>query len=143
MFIRTPLVTKVGIGGSSNPDRDGSRPRVISLLLLSAWCGLVAGLLEVGTIALRKQVLDSDHLYRMSRHFIWLIPLSNLCVFLTLGILRVRHRLTLAAPRSLAVHARIMCACRFALAPGCLSPRLHSCVVGCGVRYSHSARSAH
>jgi arylsulfatase A-like enzyme len=61
--------------------------RLISLLLLSAWCGLVAGLLEVGTIVLRKHVFDPDHLYKMSRHFVWLIPLSNLCVFLTLGLL--------------------------------------------------------
>ena len=63
-----------------------NRPGLISLLLLSAWCGLVAGLLEVGTIVLRKQVFDPDHLYKMSRHFVWLIPLSNLCVFLTLGL---------------------------------------------------------
>ena len=84
MFIRTPLVTKVGAGGRRGRR---SRPRFISLLLLSAWCGLVAGLFEVGTIALRKQMLDSDHLYRMSRHFIWLIPLSNLCVFFTLAFL--------------------------------------------------------
>ena len=56
-------------------------------MLLSAWCGLVAGLLEVGTIVLRKQVFDPDHLYKMSRHFVWLIPLSNLCVFLALGLL--------------------------------------------------------
>ena len=53
---------------------------------LSAWCGLVSGLFEVGMIVLCKQVLDSNHLYRMSRHFIWLIPLANLCVFLTLGL---------------------------------------------------------
>jgi len=57
-----------------------------SLLLLSAWCGLVAGLLEVGTIVLRKQVFDPDHFYNMSRHFVWLIPLTNLGVFLALGL---------------------------------------------------------
>jgi arylsulfatase A-like enzyme len=43
-------------------------------------------LLEVGAIVLRKQVFDSDHIYRISRHFVWLIPLSNLCVFLGLGL---------------------------------------------------------
>ncbi len=58
-----------------------------SLLLLSAWCGLVAGLLEVGTIVLRKQALDPDRLYKMSRHFVWMIPVSNVCVFVTLGAL--------------------------------------------------------
>ena len=61
--------------------------RSFPLLLLSAWCGLVAGLLEVGTIVVRKQVFDSDHLYRMSRHFVWLIPLTNLCIFVALGFL--------------------------------------------------------
>ena len=60
--------------------------RFISLLLVSAWCGLVAGLLEVGTIVLRKQVFDIDQLYRISRHFVWLIPLSNLAVFMVLGL---------------------------------------------------------
>ncbi len=61
--------------------------RFISLLLLSCWCGLYAGLLEVVTIVLRKQWFDPDHLYRMPRQFVWLIPLSNLVVFLALGVL--------------------------------------------------------
>ena len=64
-----------------------SGPRLISLLVLSAWCGLVAGLLEVGTTVLSKQAFDSDQLYRMSRHFVWMIPVTNLCVFLGLGLL--------------------------------------------------------
>ena len=59
--------------------------KFVTLLLLSAWCGLVAGLLEVGTIVLRKQALDPDRLYKMSRHFVWMIPVSNVCVFVTLG----------------------------------------------------------
>jgi arylsulfatase A-like enzyme len=48
---------------------------------------LVAGLLEVGAVALRKQVFDPDQLYRMSRHVAWLTPLANLGVFLSLGLL--------------------------------------------------------
>ena len=75
---------------------------------MSAWCGLVAGLLEVGTIVVRKQVFDPDHLYKMSRHFVWLIPLSNLCVFLTLGLIGCGVVAGLAAPRSVAVHARLV-----------------------------------
>jgi arylsulfatase A-like enzyme len=58
----------------------------LHFLVLSAWCGLVAGLLEVGTIVLRKRLFDSNRLYGMSRHFIWLIPATNLLVFLALGI---------------------------------------------------------
>jgi len=50
------------------------------------WCGLVSGLLEVGTIVVRKRTFDPNHLYEMSRHFVWLIPLTNLCLFLALGV---------------------------------------------------------
>jgi arylsulfatase A-like enzyme len=56
-------------------------------LFLSAWCGLLAGLLEVGTIVVRKEFFDANHLYGMSRHFVWLIPLVNLCLFVALGLL--------------------------------------------------------
>jgi arylsulfatase A-like enzyme len=51
------------------------------LLLLSVWCGLVAGLLEVATIVVRKHSVDPNHLYGMSRHFVWLIPIINAAVF--------------------------------------------------------------
>ncbi len=55
------------------------------LLLLSVWCGLVAGLLEVATIVVRKHSVDPNHLYGMSRHFVWLIPLTNAAVFALFG----------------------------------------------------------
>jgi arylsulfatase A-like enzyme len=87
MISRNAVFNEAGTVGPSTPDAAINRPGFISLMLLSAWCGLVAGLLEVGTIVIRKQVFESDHLYRMSRHFVWLIPLSNLCVFLALGML--------------------------------------------------------
>jgi hypothetical protein len=54
---------------------------------LSVWCGLVAGLLEVGTIVLRKTFFDANHLYGISRHFVWLIPVANLGIVLALGLL--------------------------------------------------------
>ena len=54
--------------------------------MLSAWCGLVSGLLEVGVTILRKRTFDFNHLYWMSRHFVWLIPLVNLAIFLVLGM---------------------------------------------------------
>ena len=56
-------------------------------LVLSVWCGLVSGFLEVGMIVLRKWTFDPKQLYEMSRHFIWLIPLANLCLFLALRAL--------------------------------------------------------
>jgi hypothetical protein len=44
---------------------------LIFSVILSAWCGLVAGLLEVGTMVLCKQVFDPDQFYRISHHFVW------------------------------------------------------------------------
>ena len=63
-----------------------NRLGLISFVFLSAWCGLVAGLLEVGTIVLRKQTFDPNHLYEMSRHFVWFIPATNLGFFLGLAV---------------------------------------------------------
>jgi arylsulfatase A-like enzyme len=63
------------------------RPGLFSSLILAAGCGLVAGLLEVGTIVVRKTAFDANHLYGMSRHFVWLVPVTNVCVFLALGSL--------------------------------------------------------
>ena len=62
-------------------------PGLISVVFLSLWCGIVAGLLEVATIVIRKQLFDANHLYGMSRHFIWLIPTMYLCAFAVLGVL--------------------------------------------------------
>ncbi len=83
--------------------------RFISLLLLSACCGLYAGLLEVATIVLRKRWFDFDHFYRMTHQFVWLIPLSNLVVFLALGCLGAF--LTLIWPHGgRRLFARVLCA---------------------------------
>ena len=86
MISRTAVFEEAGTVGSSTPDLAANRQGLLSLLFLSAWCGLVAGLLEVATIVLRNQVFDSNRFYNMSRHFVWLIPLTNLCVFLALGL---------------------------------------------------------
>jgi arylsulfatase A-like enzyme len=40
----------------------------------------------VATIIVRKRAIDFNHLYWMSRHFVWLIPLINLVLFLLLGL---------------------------------------------------------
>jgi arylsulfatase A-like enzyme len=111
--------------GSSTPGPSADGPRLLSGLLLSAWCGLVAGLLEVATIVLRKQGFDPDQLYKMSRHFVWLIPLSNLCVFLILGLFG--YGATRVSPR----HGRWLWTrglCAFALLPPVLVafPRIYA-----------------
>src|SRR3974390_3138766 len=62
------------------------RPSLLTLLALSAWCGIVSGLLEAGIILLRKLAFDSNQLYGMPRQFVWLIPMTNLCLFLAIGV---------------------------------------------------------
>jgi arylsulfatase A-like enzyme len=56
-------------------------------LLLSAWCGLVAGLLEVAITVVRKRTFDLNHLLWSSRHFLWLVPVTDLAIFLIFGVL--------------------------------------------------------
>jgi arylsulfatase A-like enzyme len=58
----------------------------LGAVILAAWCGLAAGLLEAGATVLYRTVLSKDHLYRMSRHFPWMMPLGNLALFLALGL---------------------------------------------------------
>ena len=60
------------------------RPR--HWLVLSVWCGLVAGLMEVAAIVARKSFVDLNQFYWMSRHFVWLIPLTNVGIFLAVGV---------------------------------------------------------
>jgi arylsulfatase A-like enzyme len=62
-----------------------SNLRFYHLLFLSFWCGLLAGPLEVGAIVLRKHAFDLNQFYGMSRHFVWLIPLTNLLIFFFLS----------------------------------------------------------
>ncbi len=61
------------------------RPGFLSTLLLASWCGLVAGLLEVTAKIVRKS-FDPNRFYLISRDFMWLIPLTNVLIFIGLGI---------------------------------------------------------
>ncbi len=73
----------------SNPipaEPDIKRPGFGFQLVLPLWCGLVAGLLEVTTIVVRKLLVDPNQLYGMSHHFASLIPLTNVCIFLLVGL---------------------------------------------------------
>jgi arylsulfatase A-like enzyme len=123
MISRSAAVVKPAAVASPVPDR-ACEIRFISVILLSAACGLVAGLLEVATVVVRKQLFDPDHLYKMSRHFVWLIPVSNLCVFLTLGLLA--SAVILVSPRrGHWLFMRVLCA--FTLLPSFLVgfPRIY------------------
>jgi arylsulfatase A-like enzyme len=55
------------------------------VLALAACLGLAAGWLEVGTKVLCKSLVGTHRLYLTTRHFVWLVPLSNLLLFLTGG----------------------------------------------------------
>ncbi len=63
------------------------RLRFHQIMLLSVWCGLVAGLLEVAAVLLRKSTFDYNHLYWMSRQFIWLTPVATTSLLLVMGTL--------------------------------------------------------
>ena len=58
----------------------------VALLVLSGWCGLISGLFEVASIVVHKELIGPNHFYAMSRHFVWLIPLINLGLFLIVGL---------------------------------------------------------
>jgi len=86
MIYRTDVFEEAGTVASPSRDLAASRLGPLAFLILSAWCGLVSGLLEVAATVLRKQAFDLNHFYWMSRHFIWLVPLTNLVIFLLLGL---------------------------------------------------------
>ena len=58
----------------------------LDVLVLSVWCGLAGGWLEVGTRVVGK-ILPVHRMYGMSRHFLWMGPLSNLLIFSVIGLL--------------------------------------------------------
>jgi arylsulfatase A-like enzyme len=67
----------------------GAVPRLspLNMFILSAWFGLLGGLLEVGVRVIPRGVDSTNRLYGMSRHFLWLVPLANLLVFTGVGII--------------------------------------------------------
>src|SRR6516225_7010998 len=56
------------------------------ILLLAAWCGVAGGLLEVAARVLCRAIHPTNRLYMMTRHFVWLAPLSNLLFFSVAGL---------------------------------------------------------
>jgi arylsulfatase A-like enzyme len=87
MTSRTSILEEASPTSSLDRDLAAYRWRPLAFLLLSAWCGLSSGLVEVVAIIVRKHFVDLNQLYWMSRHFIWLVPLTNLVVFLIVGVL--------------------------------------------------------
>ncbi len=97
----------------------------LAMIVLAAWCGLVAGWLEVGTRVLLKAMVPTGHLYIMSRHFAWVVPLSNLLLFLAVGLL-----LALTAkfhPRAIGwVGPRLLCATALLPALMVVGPQIYT-----------------
>jgi hypothetical protein len=106
---------------SSSPDRGAHQPGPWSLLLLSSWCGLVAGLLEVAVTVLRRRALDL-HTVPISRHFVWIVPLANLAIFCVLGTLLAP--LVLWGRRGRWLVPRLLCALTLLPPIWAASPRL-------------------
>ena len=63
-----------------------SRLNAADVLAWSVWLGLAAGLLEVGMRVLCRAIDPTNRIYLMSRHFVWLTPLANMLLFLSLGL---------------------------------------------------------
>jgi arylsulfatase A-like enzyme len=87
MISQTVDVENTGTAESSPADFETHPPGLIALVWLAGWCGLVCGLLEVGTLVVHKRMFDAKQLYGMSRHFVWMIPVTDLVIFLALGVL--------------------------------------------------------
>jgi arylsulfatase A-like enzyme len=58
----------------------------IKLLALALWCGPVAGLAEVASILVYKRFFDANQLLGMTRHFVWLVPLTDSLILLIAGL---------------------------------------------------------
>jgi arylsulfatase A-like enzyme len=87
MDSQTAVVEEVSASVPSSQDPGAEGPGPLTLLVLAVWCGLISGLLEVGTFVLRKRTLDLNQFAWTSRHFVWLIPLIDLAIFLVLGLI--------------------------------------------------------
>jgi arylsulfatase A-like enzyme len=75
-------IPKQKLPASLAPQRLGP----LDVLILSAWCGLAAGELEVVTRFLYRNLSATNRLYMMTRHFVWTAPLVSLLMFLGMGV---------------------------------------------------------
>jgi arylsulfatase A-like enzyme len=86
---------------------------------------LFSGLLEVGATVVRKRFIDINQFYWTSRHFVWLVPLVNLLIFLALGVtLWVVSRCSPDRGRWLAT--RFLCAMTLLSPFWAAFPRIHA-----------------
>jgi arylsulfatase A-like enzyme len=122
----TAIESQPAVGERPDPAR-ASRRRLDArhVLALAAWCGLVGGWLEVATRVLCKSLIGNNRLYMMTRHFVWLVPLSNLLLFLAGGLLLAAA--TKASPRlSGWLSPRVLCASALMPALLVVGPQIYS-----------------
>jgi arylsulfatase A-like enzyme len=106
---RTIDFKEARLAGRSSRERRSGPPGAVTFLALWAWCGLFSGLLEVGSTVVRKRFVDVNQFYWTSRHFVWLVPLINLLIFLALGV--AVWLLALCSPRRARwISTRFLCA---------------------------------
>ncbi len=72
-------VSEVSVASIANRSRHGP----LDLLLLAAWCGPMAGGLEV---LARVGLGLSGRLYLVTRHFVWVVPILDAAIFAVLGL---------------------------------------------------------
>ena len=53
---------------------------------MAGWFGLAAGLLELALLVVRVQVFEKGFFLR-STHFVWMVPVSDLAIFGSWGLL--------------------------------------------------------
>ncbi len=105
---------------TSTPRRIGAR----DVLTLAAWCGLAAGLLEVGARVLCRCINPAGRLYQVSRHFVWLAPLTYLLLFVAMGVFLAA--VTRLWPRGGGwLSRRLIVACALVPAFMVVSPRIY------------------
>ena len=66
-------------------DEVGTRLTVRWLLLISVCFGLAAGLLELSILAVRVWAFEQGFFLR-SEHFLWMVPLSDLVIYGSIGL---------------------------------------------------------
>ena len=96
-----------------------------TLIALSAWCGLTAGLLEVAVTLVRKRFFDADQIIKLSHHFVWVIPILNLGIFLAFAVIALSFVL-IWPDRGRRVFSRMLAA--LTLVPPLLAafPKIHA-----------------
>ncbi len=70
-------------------EEGGPKGGAVGLFLWTFWFGLLAGWLELGLV--RTQRVVNPHLpmdaLRINRHFVWMIPVSEVLIFVVVGVL--------------------------------------------------------